>query len=574
MDTGRFLLAIILMIAVMVVTNLLFPPVRAPVERAVAVDTLVAPRDQIPEMGVAPPGQAAVGEPPPPPAPGIAAQPGSTADAPAAAPVVADTVIALSPLYRYAFSSFGGALVSAELLQYESQAFEGRNVDLVPDGAPPLLSHRVRAGDRIIDLATLPFSVEPAGGITLAPGGGPQTLTFTHADPATGLGVELAYTLDPDNYLIHVRGTVTGSSVTPQLLLEFGPTLAIHEADAAEDERMLAYVVNAHTTGIASTRLDRVGPERIENGPLSWFAIKSKYFVAAALQAGEGAMPFSSVIARDAPDTFGANLTGTLLPAPDGQFAYRLYLGPQEANRLAAIGQGFNDVNPYGWRMFRPILAPLGHGITWLLVRMHEGLNLGYGWVLILFGVLIRIAMWPLNAKAMRAQMKNMEIQPRMKEIQARYKTEPEKLQKEMVRLYKEEGFNPLGGCLPMLVPFPVLITLFFVFRSTIEFRGVEFLWLPDLSRADPLFILPVLLGASMFLLQWISMKSMTEVPPQMKFMMYFMPIFMVVIFLNFASGLNLYYAAMNFASLPQQLQIMRERKRHMEAKGLLPKKA
>src|SRR5690606_3425146 len=132
-----------------------------------------------------------------------------------------------------------------------------------------------------------------------------------------------------------------------------------------------------------------------------------------------------------------------------------------------------------------------------------DALRLGYGWVLILFGVLIRLLLWPLNAKAMRSQLKTMELQPRIKEIQTRYKNEPEKMQREMLRLYKEEGFNPMGGCLPMLLPFPILIALFFVFQSTIEFRGVSFLWLPDLSQPDPIYALPVLLGVSMFLLQW-----------------------------------------------------------------------
>jgi YidC/Oxa1 family membrane protein insertase len=162
----------------------------------------------------------------------------------------------------------------------------------------------------------------------------------------------------------------------------------------------------------------------------------------------------------------------------------------------------------------------------------------------------------------MRSQMKNMEIQPKLKEIQTKYKDKPEQLQKEMLRLYKEEGFNPMGGCLPMLIPLPILITLFFVFQSTIAFRGVGFLWLPDLSRADPFYILPVLLGVSMFLMQWLSSRSMAEVNPQMKFMMYAMPIFMTVIFLNFASGLNLYYAAQNIFSLPQQYLIARRRLR------------
>jgi YidC/Oxa1 family membrane protein insertase len=168
----------------------------------------------------------------------------------------------------------------------------------------------------------------------------------------------------------------------------------------------------------------------------------------------------------------------------------------------------------------------------------------------------------------MRSQMKNMEFQPRIKELQARYKTEPEKLQKEMLRLYKEEGFNPMGGCLPMLLPLPVLITLFFVFQSTIEFRGVEFLWLPDLSRADPFYILPVALGLSMFIQQWLNTRTSKDIAPQMKVMTYVMPVFLTVLFLNFASGLNLYYASMNIASVPQQLQIMKERKRVLEARG------
>jgi YidC/Oxa1 family membrane protein insertase len=155
-----------------------------------------------------------------------------------------------------------------------------------------------------------------------------------------------------------------------------------------------------------------------------------------------------------------------------------------------------------------------------------------------------------------------------MKELQTRYKNEPEKLQKEMLRLYKEEGFNPMGGCLPMFLPFPVLITLFFVFQGTIEFRGVSFLWLPDLSRADPFYILPVLLGLSMFVTQWLNMRSMKDQPPQMKYMTYFMPIFLTILFLTFASGLNLYYAAMNVASIPQQVQIIKERQRVLAAKG------
>jgi YidC/Oxa1 family membrane protein insertase len=556
-DTGRFLLAIVLMIAVMVITNVLFPPVRPAPETAPALpDTLLAPGDR------------AIVEPDTPPRPPLEpVAPPAIVEVPP--PVAADTVVVASPLYRYAFSTIGGALVGAELLEHGSHSIDGALVDLAPRGPRGLLSHRLRMGTGpTLDLGELAFRIEPAEGLNLAAGAGPSMLRLVHEDPR-GFTVEFDYTFTPDDYQVQVRGRVIGlETVTPQLLIDLGPTLPIHEANPAEDERALAYVINHERTGIASVRLRSVAGERIDEGPLYWVALKNKYFVAAALRAGIGAMPFGGVIAREAPGEHAAQLAITLLPAPDGEFSYRLYIGPQEAARLTAVGDGFQDVNPYGWRVFRPLMRPLGHAITWLLVGMHSTLGFGYGWVLMLFGVLVRVALWPLNAKAMRSQLKNMEIQPRLKEIQTKYKNQPEQLQKEMLRLYKEEGFNPMSGCLPLLIPFPVLITLFFVFQSTIEFRGVEFLWLPDLARADPLYILPVLLGASMFLLQWISMRTATEVPPQMKFMMYFMPIFMVIIFLNLASGLNLYYASMNFASLPQQLQIMRERKRYLEARG------
>ena len=143
----------------------------------------------------------------------------------------------------------------------------------------------------------------------------------------------------------------------------------------------------------------------------------------------------------------------------------------------------------------------------------------------------------------------------------SKLKDDPKKLQQEMVKLYRVHKINPLGGCLPMLLPFPILIALFFVFRDTIELRGVPFLWLPDLSQPDPLFIIPILMGASVFLLQWIGQRSTPAPNPQMKMMMYIMPVMLVVLFWKFAAGLNLYYAPMNLASLPQQLYLARERK-------------
>jgi YidC/Oxa1 family membrane protein insertase len=198
-------------------------------------------------------------------------------------------------------------------------------------------------------------------------------------------------------------------------------------------------------------------------------------------------------------------------------------------------------------------------GVRWLLVWAHTHLHLAYGLVLVLFGILMRVVLWPLNQKAMRSTMAMQAIQPELKAIQDKHKNDPTRLQQEMFKLYKEHGVNPMGGCWPMLLPMPVLLALFFVFQNTIELRGQSFLWLPDLSRPDPLFIIPVVMGLSMFGLSKMGQRGIPP-NPQMKMMVYMMPVMMTVFFFNLASGLNLYYAVSNLASIPQQWLISEER--------------
>jgi YidC/Oxa1 family membrane protein insertase len=183
---------------------------------------------------------------------------------------------------------------------------------------------------------------------------------------------------------------------------------------------------------------------------------------------------------------------------------------------------------------------------------------------LILFGVLIRLALWPLNQGAMRTSMKMQRLQPELQAIQKKYSDDPKRQQEAIMKVYKDHGMSPLSplmGCLPMLLPMPILFALYFVFQNTIEFRGVSFLWLPDISLRDPYFITPLLMGASMFVMSWIGLKG-SPPNPQAKMMSYMMPVMLTVLFLNFASGLNLYYAVQNLAALPQQWLLARERAR------------
>jgi len=192
---------------------------------------------------------------------------------------------------------------------------------------------------------------------------------------------------------------------------------------------------------------------------------------------------------------------------------------------------------------------------------MHDLPALAYGWVLVVFGRLVRALRWPLNQKAMESSLRMQAVAPIMKQNQDRHKNDPERLQREMMRLYKEHNVSPFGGCLPMLLPMPVLFALFFVFANTIAFRGVPFLWLPDLSRPDPFYIIPIVMGLSMFVLSKVGQIGMPP-NPQTKMMLYFMPAFLTLLFLNFASGLNLYYAVSNIFSIPQQYLIAMRRLR------------
>ena len=559
MDSGRFLLAVILMIAVVVLTNILFPPVPR--------RSTPAPTDSAAQTQPAPPAatQQPVDTPPaatpPPPAAGSQVN----ADTTPAVAARSDTIVVESPLFRYGISTNGAMIVSAELLNWKSFTREGP-VQLAPRSPRGLLSYRLLLNNQTVDLSTLHFTPTTRH-LRLQPGTAPQQLRLVHNSAAVGT-IEVVYEFTADNYLADVSVAVPGNQSATRVQLNFGPQLAINEARTQEDEHALAYVVNSQTQGIRSYPLRTVKTDRIDEGPLDWVALKNKYFVMAAIiDEGNAAKPFGGVVAQPGPRAHTADVTASLPAEGNATFNYRLYLGPQEFDRLNAIGHKFQDVNPYGWRVFRPIIRPLGHFITWVLLGMHKVFGLSYGWILILFGIVIRLLMWPLNAKAMRSQLKNMELQPRMKELQTKYKTEPEKLQREMLKLYKEEGFNPMGGCLPMLIPFPVLITLFFVFQSTIQFRGVPFLWLPDLSQPDPIYVLPIVLGATMFFQQWLSMKTMPP-NPQMKFMLWFMPLFMVLIFFNLASGLNLYYAAQNVPGFFQQMQLTKERERYQREKG------
>jgi YidC/Oxa1 family membrane protein insertase len=486
-----------------------------------------------------------------------------TAQAPAAAAPSArgDTVAVSAPLYTYRISTVGARLVSAELHRYASMApgEKGREAQILPPGSD-LFGLTLVTGRDTVSFDQLPFT--PSAPRLAVSGPTPLRLSAQRG----GIGVELTYTFHPDDYRIDVAGRLTGVGPNGgQLLVGLGPTLANTEANLEENHRDLALITRGNDVDRTDlAKLDPAEPQTL-SGPFQWAALKSKYFVTGLL-AGDSTGGISGVTATALPDPAGkkptaARMRVSLPVGPGGEVRYTLYAGPMEYERLARLGHDFDEVNPYGYPGLRTLIRLFAVPVRLLLVWMHEHLLLSYGVVLIVFGLLVRVLLWPLNQKAMRANMKMQEVQPLMKEIQERYKEDPQRMQQEMFKLYREHGVNPLGGCWPMLLPMPILFALFFVFQNAIELRGTSFLWVPDLSRPDPLYVIPLLMGISMFVLTKVGQMGM-EPNPQMKTMLYFMPVMMTGMFLFFPSGLNLYYAVSNIASIPQQYMLARERQR------------
>ena len=462
------------------------------------------------------------------------------------------------PVANYRFVNRGATLAGVELLRYRALTSRGGNVQLARDGEP-LLRYRLALGSDTVVLDTVTFRGEQVG----------QTVNYTAQVGTANVGIR--YMVVPDSYVVRVSGTVQGGATPAALLIDLPRGLRSEEADSVEDQRQLAYAYKPAGANARSIRFDDLEPGEAlrASGKLTWVAAKNKYFVVGLLTPA-GDSPFQDIVAVGGPRTSKiatASSATTAEPITDGTFGFEIYVGPQDSRRLFALGRDFQDVNPYGgW--LQGMVQPFARIVMQILLWIRDTFQLNYGWVLVIFGVAVRIALWPLNQRAMRSSLRMQQIQPQLMAVQERYRKyqgnieKQRELQQEMMKVYRDHGmtpWSPMMGCLPMLIPMPILFALFFVFQNTIEFRGVPFLWLPDISLKDPYYIIPILMGLSMFVLSWLGTRN-TPPNPQTKIITYFLPVMMTAFFWNFASGLNLYYTVQNIAALPQQWLIANER--------------
>jgi YidC/Oxa1 family membrane protein insertase len=548
----RTVLAILLILGVIFATPVLFPgtPRVAAPPAAAPASTPTPAATTAPVPTAQAPGAAATV------APRATAVEDSTA-LPAQAIPPRDVIVEDS-LARAVLTTAGGSLTSVTLSTYDALDKSGRKVTLTT-GSAPLLSYRWFSGTDTLRFSDHVLAAEQAGGTT----------TFRGSLGPSGPMVEIKYTTLRDSLRMRVEGAVLGAgnaSAGGFLLIDLPSTFQSFEADSSGDHTALAYAVKPGTRnaeGVPFGSLDP-GERKLIQGPVTWAVAKNKYFMLGLLadsgntQFGEAQVTGGARTSRTATIAHGTVIAqlGTT-----GRFAFDLYTGPQQYQRLLSLGRDFENSNPYGGFM-QVVVQPFATIVMRVLLWMKATLGWSYGALLVLFGVMVRLLMWPLNQGAMRTTIKMQRIQPELNGLQQKYKGDPQKLQSEMMRVYKEHDMSPFSafaGCLPILLPMPILFALFFVFQNTIEFRGVPFLWLTDISLKDPFYIVPLLMGVSMFVLSWIGLRN-SPPNPQAKMMAYVMPVMMTVLFANWASGLNLYYAVQNIAALPQQWLIANER--------------
>jgi YidC/Oxa1 family membrane protein insertase len=397
------------------------------------------------------------------------------------------------------------------------------------------------------------FTLVPGGQTTMGDG---NTLSISFESPVKG-GVKVikTYTFTRGSYVIGVDTKVQNvgtAPVTPRLYMEL-----VRDDSPVETPRFshtfigpAVYTEQHHFQKMTFSDIDKGKEDFATSADNGWVAMVQHYFASAWIPQ-QGAKRDIYVQKID-PALYRVGVQQPLQTIAPGQTVdvqSRLFAGPEEERMLEGVAPGLELVKDYG--MVTIIAKPL----FWLLEKIHSYVG-NWGWSIILLTLLIKAVFFPLSAASYKSMARMKTITPRMTQLRERYKGDPQKMNSELMALYKTEKVNPFGGCLPVVVQIPVFISLYWVLLSSVEMRGAPWvLWIHDLSQADPFYILPVLMAVSMFL-----QTRLNPTPPdpvQAKMMM-FMPLAFSVMFFFFPSGLVLYYVVNNVLSIAQQYYITR----------------
>ncbi len=517
------------------------------------------------------------------------------ATANSAVPMASERVTISTDLVKATLDSKGGTLVRVELLkEHEQTAPDGLDhiLGLVGLAKPKEVSDQKRnvvlLDESLERLYVAESGLIPPGGgsglpnhhtvMMLVPGertlkDGQNQLAVRFESPAVG-GVKLVktYTFTRGDYVIDVKNDVvneSGATVNPRVYLQLvrdGNALAggssfysTFTGPAIDDGSKFKQI----KFDAIEKRLPAEKPDHTTNGDAGWVAMIQHYFASAWLiDRADGAkqpreyftnkLDITNDVTGRPAHVYSVGMyvpLGEIAAGASMSFDAKLFVGPQEEQKLLKMdpGERLPLLKDYG--IFKILSEPL----FWLLTQLHKILG-NWGWSIVGLVLILRVAFFWLNLKAYTSMAKMKAVNPRITEMRERLKDKPQQMQQEMMRIYREEKINPLGGCLPMLVQMPFFIALYWVLLSSVEMRNAPWIgWITDLSAKDPFFILPLLMTSTSLLQTWL---NPTPNDPVQAKMMWIMPLAFSVMFFVFPAGLVLYWLTNNILSITQQYLI------------------
>jgi YidC/Oxa1 family membrane protein insertase len=527
-DNRNLILALVLMTAVWFGFSLLSPAKSpAPLEQSSPVVAVSAPAEALPAPAEVTP---------------LTAPPATMAAPPREIVVETDH-------YRAVFSSIGARLIAFDLKNYRQEADPAApRVALVPHASLREASLQTLASGGVALAEDAPFLVDGDQSRITLTGPAKEVLSFRHVT-ASGVEVVKSFTVHGDSYALDAT---IGLRNAGQLPLSGTLELSLTESWDAGKKDSYSFSGPALLLG---DKLEQVDVDDLEKGAKSygkettWTSLQSKYFIMAAVPLAGAAEKVTIALEGGLLRNILQTPLLTLQVGERRQLDYLLFFGPKDPEQLKAAGHRLELAIDFGW--FDLLAKPL-----FLVLTFFNSYLNNYGWSIILLTVILKLLFWPLTHKSY-ASMKSMQkLQPEMQKLRDKYKNDKERLNRELMELYKKHSVNPLGGCLPMLVQIPVFFALYKVLLDAIALRHAPFmLWITDLSAKDPYYITPLLMGASMFV--QMKMTPASTDPLQAKIFT-FMPVIFTFLFLNFPSGLVIYWLVNNLLTIAQQTYINR----------------
>ena len=549
MEQSRLLIAIVLSLVIFLAWQFFFAPKENQRRQAKKVEAPAVEEKQAPkEEEAAKPYKKAIEKPAP-------VEESTVEETP---PKIAATITVDTPLYQAKISENGAVFYNVLLKKYREKVQKDSPLKQILTGNEDLGVGRLGfIGNSVAGLDKAVFSVNlPSKQLDI--NDSPRELTFSWRSP-DGVVIEKTYKFAPDNYAIGMTVSIkngSGRAIQDRLFVTLN-------SNAPQAKQRYAFEgPSAYING----KLEEIKTKKLEDqntfdGKIKWVTLQSRYFMSGLIpDQDEEASLYLALKSEEFLTAQYRQPEQTIQPDTQNIYKYEIFMGPKKIQDLKNVGHDLQKVVDFGWFDF--IAKPC----LWLMNLFYSVIP-NYGVAIIILTILVKVLLWPLGQKSYKSMSEMKKLQPLMKEIREKYKDDKQRMNQEVMGLYRTYKINPLGGCLPMVVQLPVFFALYRMLYEAIELRHAPFfLWINDLSAPDRLFrfsfsipfmqppygipVLTLVMGASMLLQQKMSppMGDATQAK-----MMMFMPIIFTVIFINFSSGLVLYWLVNNILSIAQQ---------------------